>query len=136
LGLTRWRQLLGQVSQAASDWELAESLLISAIRDASKLRPGTIGGNCMSVLLRPAGYPEALIRFSPDTPHFASAFDQQIEVAYSPWLVAPDAILAPSISVGGLSTEQGLLTYSMDFPAPPKGQILQGALHSQDRPTG
>jgi hypothetical protein len=134
LGDEEWKRLLTQVGQAGPDWESVEALLVAGIRASSEVRPGTIGGNCMSVLVRPVGYPQALIRFSPITPRFGSAFDQQIELAYSPWLIAPDAILSPSVSVGGMSTEQGLLTFSMDFPSPPQGQRLKGALQSQKRP--
>ncbi len=136
LGAEKWRRLLTQVGQAGRDWETVETLLVAAIRRASDLHPGTIGANCMSVVLRPIGCPQALIRFAPATPHLGSAFDQEIELAYSPWLVAPDAILAPSASVGGLTTEQGLLTFSMEFPPPQQDQILKGAFQSQDRPEG
>ena len=134
LGSEEWKGLLAQVGQAGRNWELVEDLLVAAIRRASSVRPGTIGGHCMSVLLRPAGYPHALIRFSPMSPHVGSAFEQQVEVAFSPWLIAPDAILSPSVSVGGMSTEQGLLTFSMEFPPPPQEQILKGAFQSQERP--
>lgn len=134
LGNEEWKQLLVQVGQAGPNWELVENLLIAAIRRASEVKPGTIGGNCMSVLLRPAGYPNALIRFVPKSPYLGSAFGQQVEVAFSPWLVAPDAILSPSASVGGMSTEQGLLTFAMDFPVPPQQQTLKAAFQSQERP--
>lgn len=136
LGSQAWRELLAQVGQAGRNWELVEDLLVAAIRRASNARPGTIGAHCMTVLLRPAGYPNALVRFSPTSPHLGAAFDQQVEVAYSPWLIAPDAILSPSASVGGMSTEQGLLTFSMEFPPPPQEQILKGAFQSQERPKG
>jgi hypothetical protein len=57
-----------------------------------------------------------------------------VEVAYSPWMVAPDAIHAPAVLVGGMSCEQGFLTYSMDAPPVPDDQTLKGAFQSQERP--
>lgn len=110
------------------------SLLVDAIRKASALKPRTIGSHCGSVLLRPWLFPNAHVRFLPSTAHHGTAFGQRVEVAYSPWLVAPDAILSPAVLVGGLRSEQGLLTYIMAAPPVPEGQALKGAFHSQERP--
>ena len=48
------------------------------------------------------------------------------------WL-PPDAIHTPAVLVGGLSTEQGLLTYAMEAPAVPGTQALKAAFQSQQR---
>ena len=104
------------------------------IRRASQEKPGTIGRHCMSILLRPWRFPNARVRFTPEIAHRGTAFEQAVEVAYSPWLVAPDAIHSPAVLVGGLSTEQGFLTYSMEAPPVPGTQTLKGALQSQQRP--
>jgi hypothetical protein len=134
LGAQEWRRLLDQVGTAGADWEAVEKLLVGAIRQASTEKPGTIGTHCMSILLRPWCVPNALIRFIPATAHRGVAFGQPVEVAYSPWLVAPDAIHAPVVLVGGLACEEGLLTYSMEAPPVPDGQILKAAVQSQQRP--
>jgi hypothetical protein len=134
LGDDTWRELLNRVGVAGPDWEGVETLLVGAIRRASGQRPGTIGRHCMSTLLRPWHSPNALIRFIPETAHRGTAFEQVVEVAYTPWLVAADAVHAPTVLVGGLSTEQGLLTYSMEAAPVPETQILKGALQSQHRP--
>lgn len=52
------------------------------------------------------------------------------------WMVAPDAIYAPAVSVGGLSCEQGMLNFSMQVAEPPQQQLLKGAFQSQGRPPG
>jgi hypothetical protein len=130
-----WRGLLGRVGDAGRDWGRVEGLLVDAIRRASALQSGTIGSHCVSVLLRPWLFPNALVHFRPSTPHHGTAFAQAVEVAYSPWMVAPDALHAPAVIVGGLSSEQGLLTYTMDAPRVPVGQILKGAFQSQERPS-
>jgi len=134
LGDQAWRQLLERVGAAGADWELVEDLLVNAIRQASVRKPGAIGSHCMSILLRPWRFPNALIRFIPAVAHHGTAFGQAVEVAYSPWMVAPDAVHTPAVLVGGLSCEQGLLTYSMEAPAVPNGQTLKGAFQTQDRP--
>jgi hypothetical protein len=133
LGAEAWQGLLDHVGAAGPDVERVESLLVDAIRDASALKPGTIGSHCMSVLLRPWRQPHALIRFLPHAAHEAEAFGQVVEVAYSPWMVAPDAIHAPAVHIGGWTCAQGLLTYEMNSPPIPDGQILKGAFQTQFR---
>ena len=129
-----WQQLLDQVGGAGEDWEAVESVLVAAIRQASKRKPGTIGSHCMSILLRPWRVPSARINSIPHSAHQGTAFQQGVEVAYSPWMVAADAIHAPAVLVGGLASEQGLLTYSMEAPPVPDAQTLKGAFQSQRRP--
>ena len=132
LGAEAWQGLLDQVGAAARDVERVESLLVDAIRDASALRSGTIGSHCMSVLLRPWHQPHAFIRFLPHGAHEAKAF-KVIEVAYSPWMVAPDAIHAPAVHSGGWTCAQGLLTYEMNSPPIPEDQRLKSAFQTQLR---
>jgi hypothetical protein len=135
LSSERWQATLDEVGRAGHDWNRVERRLIDAIRGSSRLEPGTIGPHCMSVLLRPWRVVTAELRFTPDAPHEAEAFGQTVETAYSPWMVAPDAIHAPSVLVGGWRCEQGLLPYSSDAPPVPDSQMLKGAFQSQDRPS-
>jgi hypothetical protein len=134
LGQGAWRGLLDRVGTAGADWEAVEGLFVEAIRRASEERRGTIGPHCMSILLRPWRFPNALVRFIPETAHRGTAFEQAVEIAYSPWLVAPDAIHSPAVLVGGLASEQGFLTYSMEVPPVPGTQTLKAAFQSQQRP--
>jgi hypothetical protein len=134
LGHDEGQQLLDRIYAAGRDWELAEGLLVEAIRRASVLRPGTIGSHCMSVLLRPWEMPNALVRFIPQIAHRAKAGEEIVEVAYTPWMIAPDAIHAPALSIGGLTCAQGLLTYAMEGPPVPDDQTLKGAFTTQPRP--
>ncbi|HEX3173324.1 MAG TPA: hypothetical protein VHQ43_03775 [Solirubrobacterales bacterium] len=131
----RWRELLDRVGAAGSDWQSVEALLVDAIREAANQSPGTIGGHCMSILLRPWLFPNALVKFIPESAHHGTAFGQRVEVSYFPWMVAPDAIHVPAVSVGGgLSCEQGLLNYTMQAPEAPEGQHLKAAIQSFERP--
>jgi hypothetical protein len=122
------------VGGAGEDVGRVETLLVEAIRKASAAKPGSIGPHCMSVLLRPGLTPNALVRFIPQVPHRGRAISQEVEVAYSPWMVAPDAIHAPAVLVGGLASDQGLLTYSMEAPPVPHDQNLKAAFQAQERP--
>jgi hypothetical protein len=124
---------VARVGEAGPNWRAVEDLLVDAIRQASAAKPGTIGSHCMSVMLRPAGFPHALVRFVPATPHLGSAFGQAVEVAYTPWMVSPDALHSPAALVGGLSCEQGLLTYVMEAPPVPDEQTLKAAFQTQGR---
>lgn len=134
LSAESWQTLLARVAGAGADWERAEKLLVEAIRASAEHAPGSIGAHCMSILLRPWVFPNALVKFLPKSPHQGDAMGQSVEVSYSPWMVAPDAIHAPAVSVGGLSCEQGLLPYTMEAPPPPADQVLKGAFQSQRRP--
>lgn len=133
LGADRWTALLTRVGGAGSDSDAVETLLVEAIRDAHELRPGTIGPHCMSILLRPWLNPSVEVRFCPQSPHTGRAFGQDVELAFTPWLVAPDALHAPSVLVGGMSCADGLLPYVLRAPPTPDDQILKGALQSQAR---
>jgi hypothetical protein len=135
LSAEAWQILLERVAGAGGDWQSVEMLLVEAIRSAAERSPGTIGAHCMSILVRPWMFPNALVMFLPESPHQGDAMGQSVEVSYSPWMVAPDAIHAPAVSVGGLSCEQGLLSYAMETPPPPADQLLKGAFQSQRRPT-
>jgi hypothetical protein len=133
LGAEAWQRVMDQVGAAGRDVERVESVLVDAIRDASALTSGTIGSHCMSVLLRPWQHPHAFVRFLPHAAHEAEAFGQVVGVAYSPWMVAPDAIHAPAVHIGGWACAQGLLTYEMNSPPIPEDQMLKGAFQTQLR---
>jgi len=128
------QRLRDQVGAAGPDWKHVEGLLIDAVRRSSALKRGTIGSHCMSVLLRPSGFPNALVRFAPMTAHLARAFGQPVEVAYTPRMIAPDAIHAPAVMIGGWECAQGLLNYRFDAPPVPEEQQLKAALQTQQRP--
>lgn len=131
-----WEELVVEVGACGENWARAQRLLLHAIRRVSEAKPGTVGRHCMSVVLRPWRFPNALVQFLPDSPHQGAAFGQTIMTAYSPWMVAPDAIHAPALVIGGLTCEQGLLSYEIDAPPVPDSQTLKAAFQSQTRPSG
>ena len=68
------------------------------------------------------------------TAHLARAFGQPVEVAYTPWMIAPDAIHAPAVMIGGWECQQGLLSYRFEAPPVPEDQRLKAAFQTQQRP--
>ena len=49
-------------------------------------------------------------------------------------MIAPDAIHAPAVMIGGLQCEQGLLNYRFEAPPVPEDQQLKAAFQTQPRP--
>ena len=136
LGNDAWQDLVAGVGRAGPDLETVEAMVVAAIRRASSQAPGSIGSHCMSVVVKPGdARPNARVRFLPVTPHLGRAGDQDVEVAFTPWMVAPDGIHSPALSVGGLSSEQGLLTFEFEAPPVPEDQALKGAFQTYERPT-
>lgn len=135
LGPARWNELVGAVGGFGADWEAVQGLLLAAVREASEARPGTIGKHCLAVLLRPWLTPAARVEFFPAASHVGFAFEQTVDLAYTPWLISADAVLAPSVLVGGLECDQGALSYSIDAPQVPREQALKAVWQSQARPT-
>jgi hypothetical protein len=136
LGDNAWSDLVTRVGAAGPDVDLVEDMVAAKIREASAMQAGTIGSHCMSVVVKPGvGYPNARVRFLPAAPHLGHAFDQEVEVAFTPWMIAPDAIHAPALTVSGLNCMQGLLTYAIEAPDVSDDQLLKGAFQSQQRPS-
>lgn len=134
LSASVWSELVQSVGRAGADWERVEELLIEGIRRSSAERPGTIGSDCISILIRPSGFPNARARFHPARAHVGCSFGQEVHVAYTPWMVAPDAVYAPLVLVGGLTCEQGLLNFTFEAEQVPDTQRIKGAFRTQVRP--
>ncbi len=135
LGPDAWNDLVARTGSAGPNLDSVEQLAVSAIRNASAQRSGTIGGHCMSVVVRPGHFhPNARVRFLPAERHQGQAFGQEVELAFTPWMVSPDTIHAPAVTIGGLNCQQGLLTYAMEMPEPPTEQIIKAAFQRQERP--
>ena len=130
-----WREIVDEAGAAGRDWEKAENVLVDAVRLASdRNRESTIGPHCISIRLRPQADPSATIRFLPRTEHVLKGGEANVPVAFTPWMVAPDAVIAPSVLVGGLTSMDGLLSYAMESPPIPDDQSLKALLRSQERP--
>ncbi len=102
-----WQELLDRVGAAGPDWELVEVYLIDAIRAAAEVSPGTIGAHCMSVLVRPGLFPNALVKFVPKSAHHGTAMGQTVEISYSPWMVAPEQSMLQRSRSAALAANRG-----------------------------
>lgn len=82
-----------------TDQNEVESLLVECIRTVSSRHSG-VGADCISVVMSPFGEPDGhhvRVRFLPDPGN------DQAQVAYTPWLIGPGAIVPPQVMWGSAS---------------------------------
>lgn len=117
----------------------AERALAKAIHEAS-LRTPLIGPNCMSILLPPPHLRQARIRYigAPAFAQLISASDPArrltFPAAFSPWVIGPGLIHAPSIISGGFTDNVGGFEVRLEAPEPPVPGI-RFAMGSLPRPS-
>ena len=113
--------------------EEKESLLVETIREISVSCP-LVGPNCMSILLLPPSLAKAHIRYIPVTSAYAVISGSQpyrLKVAFSPWLVGLNTIIAPSIMSGSWNTSIGPYSVFLHAPENPK---VRAVFSGQERP--
>jgi hypothetical protein len=101
---------LSTIDMAAStSRSVVEKTLVDEVRRIAAMHPQEVGSDCMSVSLpHPAVSRRASVRFWPAASRYAS-FTNSSEtitrtVAFTPWIVAPNALVPPQIMVGPGST--------------------------------
>lgn len=111
-----------------------QDALVNAIRKVSHRVP-VVGADCMSILLFPPSVGQAHVNYVPVNPATANLSNKssfiQLAVAFSPWIIGPTVVTAPSIMNG--ETQIGLGYYRVYLHAPPHPHI--GIMFSQERPT-
>jgi hypothetical protein len=130
--LDRWRQI--------RSIDEAELLFVGGIRDVAARSP-YVGRDCVSIALPPPRYRTARIRFLA-LEHTEAAVrssgrpgaERRIGVAFSPWIVGPGAVWAPSILSGSWTVALGGFDVHLEAPEPPAGSGMLGAVSSVDRP--
>lgn len=116
----------------------AESNMVEAIREVSRSVP-EVGPHCMSILLPPPSAAGARIRYIPlDAPALAAVSTSQgpafpVPPAFSPWLVGPGVIFAPSIISGSWPAQLGGYPVALEGPELAGPGIL-ALFSSQQRP--
>jgi len=99
----------------------AEKILVEAIREISRVVP-EVGSHCISVLLAPPWVARAWVRYIPlqgpaqATLTTTEGIKLHLPVAFCPWLIGPDGIMAPSVLAG--STQVSLGRYLVSIEAP------------------
>ncbi len=115
----------------------AERILVGKIRDVSNRLP-VVGPHCLSIVLYPPSVARVRVRYMPlRGPSQAdlvgpSGSKSTIPVAYSPWVVGPNLIAAPSVFSGTLKLGLDPYTVGLEGPEGPRGSL--GAMSGQARP--
>lgn len=114
----------------------AERVLVESIRRIS-MRIPEVGPHCMSILLAPPSIARGRVRYIPANTTFAivttASSRRLVLAAFSPWLVASNVIVAPSV-MSGAGWQVALGPYVVDIEAPtnPDGTVT---VEGQERPT-
>lgn len=125
---------LGENLRMASP-EDSQHLLVDAVRLAAR-RSRVVGPHCMCVRVAP---PFSIVEVEYDqlTEHRAiirlGEEEVDVPVAFSPWVVGRDIVVAPSIMAGGFQVQAGPITVRMQAPEVPPGRRVS-AFQSQSRP--
>lgn len=111
-----------------------EALLVDAIRQRAKTLP-EVGSECMSILLLPTKYQQVHVQYLPTKPAKAilaqSKSESIIKVAFSPWIIGPGSVYAPSAMSGEATISTGY--YQVVLHAPKNPGII-GTMFGQNRP--
>ncbi len=117
----------------------SEELLVKSIRRVASLNPEKVGSHCMSILLPPPGAAPLRVRFIPNSLHTGVLVNknqdikQEFPIAFSPWIIGPNLIAAPSLQVGYRHLQVGAFEVIIEAPSPSKG--ILGVMGSQNRPS-
>jgi len=117
--------------------DATENMLVANIRSVASRNSNRVGTHCMSVLLPSNGKGPIRIRFIPNAIHIAVFSNQKtkhsLPVAFSPWIIGPENIFAPSIVVGKSQIDMGPHEIILEAPNPENGII--GYMGAQPRPS-
>lgn len=102
----------------------AESIISEFIQDLSKNNP-TVGSDCMSILIpspSEAHLKSVRVRFIPISEHVAykpQISEDQIKIAYSPWVIGPQMFIPPAmLGNTGFNARLGRCLYEIKMEAP------------------
>ncbi|MCL5006486.1 MAG: hypothetical protein M1404_08110 [Acidobacteria bacterium] len=118
----------------AKNFDEAEKFLAGTIEEVANSNR-YVGRDCMSILLAPPNIRSfARVRFIPARQTIArfEPVGVTAPIAFSPWIILPTMILAPSIMVGGWTASSG--PWRVRLEAPESNNNLLAALTSQKRP--
>jgi hypothetical protein len=127
---------LGHELQSSGTPERAEKKMARAIQRISSTNP-YVGSDCMSIFLgaKEDGSPLARVRFLPSAQHAmevsVEAERHRTAIAYSPWILSPSLVLAPSVMAGGWAAKIGSWTVELNAP---ESSVIRGLLKAQTRP--
>ena len=126
------RELLLHLEDKRSDE--AEAVMVNCIRDAAETLP-VVGRDCISIVLLPPPTARGRVRYMPATRSEAILTSKtertRLPAAFSPWLVGPNSVWAPSIMGGTCHARLGFYEIAMEGPELPGPGVLgyMGGLH-------
>jgi hypothetical protein len=87
-------EVMNALAGGGKDQDDVESMLVECIRSVSSRDPG-VGADCICVVMSPDS--DIRVRFLPDPTN------DQGQVAYTPWIIGPGAIVPPQVMWGAAS---------------------------------
>jgi hypothetical protein len=132
---------MGLALKAIRSPDEAEQILVETIRTIAQRPPCIVGPDCMSILLPPPNVlPSVRIRYiSLSAARLAiqsrtdGTITQTANCAFSPWIVSPGLIHAPSLLAGRFNFNVGSFDVQLEAPEP-IGPGLRGAIGAMERP--
>lgn len=117
--------------------EASERLLIKAVRLAAR-KSSAVGPHCMSILVAPPVSGLARARYVPTTTAKARVVGGSKKIvapaAFSPWVVGPRLVAAPSILVAAWHLRSSPFAIDLEAPPVPTDSAIAAAVSSQRRP--
>ena len=116
-------QLLEKLRYTWPSPQASVNLLIGAIRFAAQKSPKVVGADCMGVYMPVLSSGVVHVRYLPaDERERAFISDDKVRTkfrpTYSPWIIGPGLVAAPSIMMGSASASLGPVTVSIEGPDP------------------
>lgn len=123
--------------QNAVSLEEIEEILVETVREVSKKHPGMVGPHCLSITL-PRPSISQLVKSS-YLPELSTGTPAELVPGYTPWVIAPDTVLSPTVvnGPGELEVPSGPFNFQFSggtqLEVQPDGSII--IWQSQPRPT-
>ncbi|MCK4782325.1 MAG: hypothetical protein KAV87_01140 [Desulfobacteraceae bacterium] len=116
----RLRQRMAQVRSR----DEAERVLVELIRDIAK-KNKSVGQDCMSLLLSPPPLGIVRVRYIPSSRPKAANLKHETSIAFTPWIIGKNLIIAPSLIRGsGWNTQLGFYRVRIEAPEGEKPRVL------------
>jgi hypothetical protein len=129
--LRRLREALGLLGGGKTKTrDEAEDAMVNCIRAVATNNP-LVGPDCISVLLSPPRFGVARVRFIPARSSAWTAHGA--EVGYTPWILGPNLVLAPSV-IRGKGWKVRLAGYDVRIESPPEDGHPKVLLEAQKKP--
>lgn len=131
------RRLINDLRSTLASPDASETLLIKAVRLAAR-KSRVVGPHCMSVLIPPPSSAVVRAHYVPTVIAQAAVVGGPrrllVPAAFSPWVVGPRVVAAPSTLVGAFHVRSGPFTVDLEAPPVPTDSPIASGVSSQPRP--